>query len=123
MKGDNQKRKQPETHSCKLYRSTVSTLAIETEKTGVPAWMRTNASSCRYLPLKRAKSVLEEIDLPASSFSTDFARAVFFVNECYKKYTSLIMNTEYPAFHPNGNRNGSFCQPRPIQKRKQKRKK
>lgn len=25
------------------------------------------------------------------------------------------MNTEYPAFHPNGNRNGSFCRPRPIQ--------
>ncbi len=33
------------------------------------------------------------------------------------------MNTEYPAFHPNGNRNGSFCRPRPIQKRNQKRKK
>ncbi|RGL33258.1 hypothetical protein DXC68_12335 [Bacteroides uniformis] len=85
--------------------------------------MRTNASSCRYLPLRRAKSVLEEIDLPACSFSTDFACAVLFVNECYKKYTSLIMNTEYPSFHPNGNRNGSFCRPRPIQKRKQKSKK
>lgn len=33
------------------------------------------------------------------------------------------MNTEYPSFHPNGNRNGSFCRPRPIQKRKQKSKK
>lgn len=22
------------------------------------------------------------------------------------------MNTEYPSFHPNGNRNGSFCRPR-----------
>ena len=82
-----------------------------------------DTSSCRYLPLRRAKSVLEEIDLPACSFSTDFARAVLFVNECYNKYTSLIMNTEYPAFHPNGNRNGSFCRPRPIQKRNQKRKK
>ena len=33
------------------------------------------------------------------------------------------MNTEYPSYHPNGNRNGSFCRPRPIQKRKQKSKK
>ena len=24
------------------------------------------------------------------------------------------MNTEYPAFHPNGKRNGRFSQPRPI---------
>lgn len=33
------------------------------------------------------------------------------------------MNTEHPAFHPNGNRNGSFCRPRPIKKRKGNRKK
>ena len=31
--------------------------------------------------------------MPACSFSTDFARAVLFVNECYNKYTSLIQNT------------------------------
>ena len=85
----------------------------------------TFADSKDYLTAYRdaGKPVLEEIVLPAFSFSTDFARAVLFVNECYNKYTSLIMNTEYPAFHPNGNRNGSFCRPRPIQKRNQKRKK
>ena len=66
---------------------------------------------------------MEEIDLPACSFSTDFARAGDFVNECYNKLIALRMNTQHPVFHPNGKRNGSFFLPRPIKKRKGNRKK
>ena len=38
-------------------------------------------------------------------------------------FLNPVNQEKYPAFHPNGNRNGSFCRPRPIQKRNQKRKK
>ena len=56
-------------------------------------------------------------------FSTDFARAGSSVNECYKKSIALKMNTQYPVFHPNGKRNGSFFLPRPNKRRKRSRKK
>lgn len=71
----------------------------------------------------RVQNPYWEIDLPAYFFSTDFARAADSVNECYKKSIVLKMNTQYPVFHPNGKRNGSFFLPRPNKRRKRSRKK
>lgn len=83
---------------------------------------KTNTGSVASYLYKR-KIRTGEIDLPAYFFSTDFARAGDFVNECYNNLTTLRMNTQHPVFHPNGKRNGSFFLPRPIKKRKGNRKK